>query len=69
MSADLKRRFGDPRRSVIEADEDGEFSEDLIPEHDVLMMITERAMPSGCRRTSTALSTAAGGRDRHADSR
>jgi DNA gyrase subunit A len=41
--ADLKKRFGDKRRSVIEPDEDGEFSEeDLIPQHDVLVMITER---------------------------
>ena len=41
--ADLKARFGDKRRSIIEPDEDGEFSEeDLIPQEDVLVMITER---------------------------
>jgi DNA gyrase subunit A len=41
--ADLVRRFGDKRRSVIEPDEEGEFSEeDLIAKEDVLVMITER---------------------------
>jgi DNA gyrase subunit A len=41
--ADLKKRFGDARRSIIEADEGGEFSEeDLVPQQDVLVMITER---------------------------
>jgi DNA gyrase subunit A len=40
---DLKSRFGDARRTVIEPDEDGEFSEeDLVAEQDVLVMITER---------------------------
>ena len=41
--ADLVKRFGDKRRSVIMPDEDGEFrEEDLIPQQDVLVMITER---------------------------
>jgi DNA gyrase subunit A len=41
--ADLAKRYGDKRRSVIEPDEDGEFSEeDLIAEQDVLVMLTER---------------------------
>ena len=41
--ADLKQRFGDARRTEIVADEDGEFSEeDLVAEHDVLVMLTER---------------------------
>src|SRR6266542_4379352 len=41
--ADLSKRYGDKRRSVIEPDEDGEFSEeDLIAAEDVLVMITER---------------------------
>ncbi len=41
--ADLKARSGDARRSIIEPDEDGEFSEeDLIAQQDVLVMITER---------------------------
>ncbi len=41
--ADLSRRFGDPRRTVIMPDENGEFSEeDLVAKQDVLVMITER---------------------------
>ncbi|HET7769480.1 MAG TPA: DNA gyrase subunit A, partial [Chloroflexota bacterium] len=41
--ADLKKRFGDARRSIIEADAEGEFSEeDLVPQQDVLVMLTER---------------------------
>src|SRR5688572_7112187 len=41
--ADLKKRFGDTRRSIIEADAEGEFSEeDLVPQQDVLVMLTER---------------------------
>ena len=54
--ADLKKRFGDARRSIIEVDEEGEFSEeDLVPEQDVLVMLTERGyvkrMPPDTYRT------------------
>ncbi|HEX2186264.1 MAG TPA: DNA gyrase C-terminal beta-propeller domain-containing protein, partial [Chloroflexota bacterium] len=41
--AELKAKYGDARRSVILADEEGDFTdEDLIPRHDVLVMLTER---------------------------
>ena len=39
----LKGKYGDPRRTVILPNEEGELSEeDLIPRHDVLVMLTER---------------------------
>ena len=54
--ADLKQRFGDARRTVIEADEDGELTEeDLVARRDVLVMITDRGyvkrMPPDVYRT------------------
>ena len=39
----LKGKYGDPRRTVILPNEEGELSEeDLIPRHNVLVMLTER---------------------------
>lgn len=39
---EVKKKFGDERRTIIERDEDEIVEEDLIPEDDVAIMLTQR---------------------------